>query len=66
MIRTPRLLPLGPTARFLRVPVAWLREEALANRVPHLRAGRQLLFDLDKVERILTIRARSQEVPDAE
>lgn len=54
----PKLLPLGPTARRLRVPVKWLREEAEAGRVPHLKAGTSLLFDFDAVERVLLDRAR--------
>jgi hypothetical protein len=53
----PKLLTLGPTARRLRVPVGWLRDEALAGRVPHLRAGRVLLFDLQTLERVLLERA---------
>jgi hypothetical protein len=52
------LLPLGPTARLLSVPVAWLRAEADAGRLPHLRAGSRYLFDVDMVERLLLDRAR--------
>jgi hypothetical protein len=44
-------------ARRLRVPVKWLREEAAAGRVPHLRADKALLFDPDAVERVLLERA---------
>jgi hypothetical protein len=52
------LLPLGPTARLLSVPANWLRAEADAGRLPHLRAGSQYLFDVDTVERLLLERAR--------
>ena len=45
-------------ARHIRVPVAWLRAEAEAGRVPHLRAGTQLLFDPETVERVLLERAQ--------
>ena len=58
MDRTIDLLPLGPMARRLRVPVAWLRAEAEAGRVPHLTAGARLLFDPDAVKRVLAERAR--------
>ena len=45
-----KLIPAGPMARRLRVPVKWLKSEAEANRVPHLKADRVLLFDPDAVE----------------
>jgi hypothetical protein len=45
-------------ARVLRVPVAWLRREAEAGRVPCLRADRVFLFDPDTVERVLLERAQ--------
>ena len=44
-------------ARRLRVTQAWLRDEAEAGRVPHLKAGQRLLFDADAVERVLLDRA---------
>jgi hypothetical protein len=53
-----KLIPLGPLARRLRVPVKWLRDEALAGRVPHLKAGKAFLFDPEAVERVLLERAR--------
>jgi hypothetical protein len=52
------LLALGPTARLLSVPAAWLRAEADAGRLPCLRAGPKYLFDVDTVERLLLERAR--------
>ena len=52
------LTPLSTTARLLRVPSDWLRAEAEAGRLPHLRAGKALLFDLDLIERLLLERAR--------
>ena len=52
------LLPLGATARILHVPATWLRHEAQAGRIPHLKAGKSLLFDPDLVERLLLERAR--------
>lgn len=52
------LLPIGPMARRLRVPVRWLRAEAEAGRIPHVRAERVLLFDPEAVERVLLERAQ--------
>lgn len=46
-------LPLGACARRLRVPPRWLREQADAGRIPHLRAGSQYLFDPATAERWL-------------
>lgn len=54
----PILLPLGPMARFLGVPVRWLRCEAESGRLPCLKADKVLLFDADLVERLLAERAR--------
>jgi hypothetical protein len=59
----PTLMTVGPTARRLRVPANWLRAEALAGRVPHLRAGKSLLFDPDAVEAALLERARQLPPP---
>lgn len=53
-----KLIPLPAMARRLRVPAKWLRAEAEAGRVPHLRADRALLFDPETVQRILLERAR--------
>lgn len=49
---------LGAMARRLRVPATWLRAEADAGRIPHLRAGTALLFDPEIVERIVFDRLR--------
>ena len=45
-------------ARRLGVRAAWLRSEADAGRLPHVRAGDRYLFDPATVERILLDRAR--------
>jgi hypothetical protein len=63
------LCPLSDVSRLLRVPAAWLREEALAGRLPHLKAGKAILFDVNLVEQILLKRARQhagEEAPHAE
>jgi excisionase family DNA binding protein len=51
------LLTLHQMAARLRLPRVWLREEALAGRLPCMRVGRKLLFNLSTVERILAERA---------
>ena len=51
------LIPLPALARKLRVPASWLRAEADAGRLPHIRAGRQHLFSLQRVIAILATRA---------
>jgi len=45
-------------ARVFHVPAAWLRAEADANRLPHVRAGDIYLFDPAAVEAALLKRAR--------
>ncbi len=54
----PRLLPANRTARLFRVPLAWLKQEAAAGRIPSLKADTALLFDPDAVEAVLVERAR--------
>ena len=62
MITFPtKLLPIGPMARRLRVSVRWLRSEAEAGRLPHVKAERQYLFDPEAVERVLLERAQGTE-----
>ena len=56
----PTLLPLGPTAQQLGVPATWLRQEAERGSIPHLKAGKRLLFDLETVARLLSERARGE------
>jgi hypothetical protein len=53
-----QLVPLRHAARWLRVPFAWLRNEAEAGRVPCLRAGKTFLCDPQAVEAALLERAR--------
>jgi excisionase family DNA binding protein len=54
---TTRPISLIPTAKRLGVDAAWLREEAEAGRIPHVQAGRHLLFNIDAVQRVLAERA---------
>ena len=48
-----QLLSLREMARTLRVPPSWLKREALARRVPALRAGSRLLFNAEAVNKAL-------------
>ncbi|MEK6675971.1 MAG: hypothetical protein AABZ47_10000 [Planctomycetota bacterium] len=41
----------------LKLPMAWLRSEAEAGRIPCLRVGRKMKFNLDAVRRVLAKRA---------
>jgi hypothetical protein len=54
---TPQLYPLGAMARRLHVTTTWLRAEADAGHIPHLRAGDRLLFVPHVVIGILAERA---------
>ena len=60
-----RLLVLGAMARRLGVEPRWLRTEAEAGRLPHVKAGRTLLFNPAIVERLLVERATSKGQADA-
>jgi hypothetical protein len=59
------LLTAGPMARRLRVPVRWLRAEAEAGRIPHVKAERVLLFDPLTVQAVLLERCRGGETHHA-
>ena len=44
----------------LGVPIAWLRREAEAERVPCLRAGRRRLYDVQAVHEVLRDRPAAE------
>ena len=48
----------------LGLPLAWLKTEAEAGRIPSLRANRRLMFNCDAVKGALLKRAR--ELPEAD
>jgi hypothetical protein len=54
---TLKLLTLLELARELSLPWRWLRDEALAGRIPCLQIGRCLRFEVGAVERALAARA---------
>jgi len=51
------LVTLRELAKRLGLSVAWLRAEVNAGRVPHLKAGKRLLFSVVAVRRHLIQRA---------
>jgi len=53
----PKLIPLFAMAQRLYVPAKWLRQEAEAGKIPHLKAGNKILFNPHIVEKILLQRA---------
>jgi hypothetical protein len=61
-----QLVPINVAARWLRVPVSWLRAEAEAGRIPCLRAGKAILCDFAAVEAALLERARQEKGDAAE
>lgn len=53
------ILPLNRAARKLGVSARWLKAEAEAGRIPHLRAERRYLFDLAMAAEALAERIRA-------
>lgn len=58
------LLSLPRAARRLGVSAQWLKAEAVAGRVPCLRADSRYLFDIDAVVQALRPRAVRGEGPE--
>jgi Helix-turn-helix domain len=52
-----QLLSLPDLAEVLHLPEAWLKGEADAGRIPHLRIGKRYRFNLGAVTRVLASRA---------
>jgi hypothetical protein len=44
---------LDELVRATNLPAAWVLREAKAGRLPHFRAGRRLMFDIDAVRAAL-------------
>ena len=61
MENTRYILTLTELARELRLPERWLRAEADAGRIPHLRAEKKYRFNLRAVEESLAARASRME-----
>ena len=54
---------LRELSRRLHLPMAWLREEAAAGRIPCLKAGTKFVFDEAAVRRALLLRASGSVLP---
>jgi hypothetical protein len=52
-----RLLRLTHAAKAFDLPVRWLKNEAIAGRLPCLRVGRRIYFDRHALENALARRA---------
>jgi len=59
------LLSLKELSIHTRLPLAWIRREADAGRLPCIRAGRRRVFDLEQVLVVLADRAKIEAVRDA-
>lgn len=55
---------LDRAAAHLGVPAKWLKSEAMARRIPHLVAGRRILFHLPTVRRALLDRSGNSKGDD--
>jgi hypothetical protein len=60
------LVPLTVLATALGLPRLWLRDEALAGRIPCLRAGKHLRFNVEAVRACLVARAATEVLPGEE
>ena len=54
------LVTVGRAAKLLGVSTQWLRDEAAADRIPHLKAGDAILVDFPTLEKALLVRAQQQ------
>jgi excisionase family DNA binding protein len=52
-----RLLSLPALAEALKLPESWLKAEADAGKIPHLRIGKRYRFNLQTVVEVLAQRA---------
>ena len=53
-MRSDELIPIATLARYVGLPVAWLKREAVMRHIPALRVGRRYYFNLAAVERALS------------
>lgn len=58
-------LTLNSTAYRIGLPPDWLKREAEAGRIPCLRVGRRLLFNLAAVKQALSLAAKNTATPHA-
>ncbi len=53
----PQLLSLPALAEALKLPERWIKAEADAGRIPHLRIGKRYRFNRESVVAVLAQRA---------
>jgi excisionase family DNA binding protein len=53
----PQLLSLPALAEALKLPESWIKAEADAGRIPHLRIGKRYRFNRETVVAVLAHRA---------
>ena len=59
-----KLVSLVELSRRLHISAKWLKAEALAGQIPHLKAGRKLLFNIEAVECALVERSSKRKHDD--
>ena len=57
--RPASFVPATTAAYRLGISAAWIRTEALAGRLPHIRVGRRLMFNIPVVEAALIEQAQA-------
>ena len=57
-----KLVSVCGLANRLKLPAPWLKAEAMAGRIPSLRVGRRLLFNIAAVEAVLLKRAGDRRI----
>lgn len=62
---TQKYISLIALADRFGLPLAWVKAEALVGRLPCLRVGRRLMFNIEAVEQALRERAKDQQVKPA-
>lgn len=55
--RNPQLLSLPALAEVLKLPESWIKTEADAGRIPHLKIGKRYRFNRETVVTVLSQRA---------
>lgn len=63
-METKTFIPLHELSRRLGLPIAWLRAEANAGRIPCLKTARRLMFKVEEVESALAKRSAGKAVQD--
>ncbi|MFK7883905.1 MAG: helix-turn-helix domain-containing protein [Phycisphaerales bacterium] len=56
----PAFVAVTEAAELLGIPLAWMKREAEAGRIPAVRAGRRWLVHLERTQAILAERAVSR------